>query len=155
MPGSSSEPSDPRERRIPAADGRPEPSPPARPRRPRHVPVTLSWQTGVGFEITLRPGAAPDELADRLRVIPASMVFTEAFGDVDVVLVFRGEPGAPAPAAPVAPRPDSGPARRRSAARTRQPGRAAAGRPGRRPATTSRNRPAGPPRRRTRRDDGP
>jgi uncharacterized repeat protein (TIGR03917 family) len=112
----------------------------------------MSWRPETGFEITLRPGAAPDDLADRLRLIPPTMLFTEAFGDLDLVLVFRGEPGASAPAGGLTPpRP---PARRR-AARRKDTAHRPAGRPARRPAVTSRHRPRGGRHRPVRRDDMP
>jgi|GEM_PF-6336585 len=95
----------------------------------RHVPVTFAWSLNEGFAITLRPGAAPADLADLLRLIPAGVVFTEAFGDLEVVLAFRGEPGPPPPPAasppsdpppaPMPPVPASRPARRPAGRRGR------------------------------------
>lgn len=56
----------------------------------------------VDHELTLRPGASPQALADLLGDVPADACFVEHFGDVDLTVVFREV--AP-PASPDAARP--------------------------------------------------
>jgi uncharacterized repeat protein (TIGR03917 family) len=60
--------------------------------------------TALGHELTIRPGADIGDLVAILVGLPADAFFTEHFGDVDAVLVFRNVPGAdalvPAGAAP-------------------------------------------------------
>ncbi|WP_322749089.1 MULTISPECIES: hypothetical protein [unclassified Frankia] len=54
---------------------------------------------GYGFyEMTVKPGADPFEVARTAVTIPTDAVFVEALGDVDVVLVFRAIPGIALPA---------------------------------------------------------
>ncbi len=61
---------------------------------------------GHGFyEMTVKPGADPFEVARTAVMIPTDAVFVEALGDVDVVLVFRAIPGTTFPAT----RPSHGP----------------------------------------------
>ncbi|WP_322778939.1 hypothetical protein [Frankia sp. Cas4] len=56
---------------------------------------------GHGFyEMTVKPGADPFEVARTAVTIPTDAVFVEALGDVDIVLVFRAIPGAAFPATP-------------------------------------------------------
>jgi uncharacterized repeat protein (TIGR03917 family) len=53
--------------------------------------------------VTVQPGADVADLVGVLGTIPATAIFTEHYGDVDAVLVFRPIPGAPAGAVPAAP----------------------------------------------------
>ncbi|WP_239346164.1 MULTISPECIES: hypothetical protein [unclassified Frankia] len=55
------------------------------------------------YEMTVKPGADPFDLARTAVRIPTDAVFIEALGDVEVVLVFRAIPGTALPA----PRPTS------------------------------------------------
>jgi uncharacterized repeat protein (TIGR03917 family) len=57
------------------------------------------------YEITVRPGADPFELARVLVAVPREAVFVEAFGDSGAVLVFRPAPGAAGDARPAPPTP--------------------------------------------------
>ncbi|WP_239330143.1 hypothetical protein [Frankia sp. CiP3] len=50
------------------------------------------------YEMTVKPGADPFDLARTAVRIPTDAVFVEALGDVDVVLVFRAIPGTAFPA---------------------------------------------------------
>src|SRR5262245_59756890 len=62
-------------------------------------------------EITLRPGAAPADITTAMTALPEHSFFTEAFGDVDLVLVFRVVPDDPAAVPAVIPTgPPSAPA---------------------------------------------
>ncbi|WP_131764620.1 hypothetical protein [Candidatus Protofrankia californiensis] len=62
-----------------------------------------------GHELTIRPGADVGDLVAVLTDLPPDAFFTEHFGDVDAVLIFRCVPGAPA-AVPAVPNPSTGPA---------------------------------------------
>ncbi|MEX5634117.1 hypothetical protein [Parafrankia sp. FMc2] len=53
--------------------------------------------------IILRPGADVRDLVGVLRALPASAIFADHYGDVNVTLVFRPVPGASAGAARTAP----------------------------------------------------
>ncbi|WP_076843223.1 MULTISPECIES: hypothetical protein [Protofrankia] len=57
------------------------------------------------YEMTVKPGADPFDVARIAIAIPHSAVFVEALGDVDVVLVFRVIPGSTLPATAPPPRP--------------------------------------------------
>ncbi|CAO5228351.1 hypothetical protein [Frankia sp. AgKG'84/4] len=46
--------------------------------------------------VILRPGADIGDLVALLTTLPPAAFFTEHFGDVDVVLIFRPVPGDPA-----------------------------------------------------------
>ncbi len=50
------------------------------------------------YEMTIKPGADPFDLARTAVRIPTDAVFIEALGDVEVVLVFRAIPGTALPA---------------------------------------------------------
>ncbi|ONH32671.1 hypothetical protein [Protofrankia sp. BMG5.30] len=66
---------------------------------------------GHGFyEMTVRPGADPFDIARIAVAIPTDAVFVEALGDVDVVLVFRAIPGSALPATATPPPRQPGPA---------------------------------------------
>ncbi|WP_261574240.1 hypothetical protein [Frankia gtarii] len=60
--------------------------------------------------IVLRPGADVRDLVGALRALPASAIFTDHFGDVNVTLVFRPVPGT-APGATRSPLGDLQPGR--------------------------------------------
>ncbi len=62
--------------------------------QPRFVTVRQSHSGD--YEVTVRPGADPFDLTSALTAVPVDAVFTEALGDVDVVLIFRAIPGTPA-----------------------------------------------------------
>lgn len=47
-------------------------------------------------ELTIRPGADIGDLVALLATLPPDAFFTEHFGDVDAVLIFRPVPGLPA-----------------------------------------------------------
>ncbi|EFC85962.1 hypothetical protein [Parafrankia sp. EUN1f] len=49
-------------------------------------------------ELTIRPGADVGDLMAILSTLPSDAFFTEHFGDVDAVLIFRQVPGEDAPA---------------------------------------------------------
>ncbi|KPM54686.1 hypothetical protein ACG83_14540 [Frankia sp. R43] len=60
-------------------------------------PLVASHTTSTGdHELTIRPGADVGDLVAILATLPADAFFTEHFGDVDAVLVFRQVPGLPA-----------------------------------------------------------
>ncbi|WP_018506241.1 hypothetical protein [Parafrankia discariae] len=59
-------------------------------------------------ELTIRPGADVGDLVAILGTLPADAFFTEHFGDVDAVLVFRQVPGESA-TAPVTAKLSGGP----------------------------------------------
>ncbi|EFC83302.1 hypothetical protein [Parafrankia sp. EUN1f] len=60
-------------------------------------PLVASRVTGAGdHELTIRPGADVGDLVAILATLPADAFFTEHFGDVNAVLVFRQVPGLPA-----------------------------------------------------------
>jgi uncharacterized repeat protein (TIGR03917 family) len=91
-------------------------------RTPREgQPLTSARQNQHGdHEVTVKPGADVAELVGVLGTIPANSIFTEAYGDVDTVLVFRRIPGPAAPkgaALPRTPR-DGGPGRSDSVVQT-------------------------------------
>ncbi len=69
-------------------------------------PLVAVHATAHGHELTIRPGADIGDLVAILADLPADAFFTEHFGDVDAILVFRNVPGAdalvPAGAAPSA-----------------------------------------------------
>jgi len=52
------------------------------------------------YEVTIRPGADPVDIARVLGAIPPDAVFTESFGDVVTTLVFRTVQGASVPTRP-------------------------------------------------------
>ncbi len=52
------------------------------------------------YEMTVKPGADPFDIARTAVTIPTDTIFVEALGDVDIVLVFRAIPGAARPATP-------------------------------------------------------
>jgi uncharacterized repeat protein (TIGR03917 family) len=54
-------------------------------------------------EITIRPGADPADVSSAMTTLPVASFFTEAFGDVDVTLVFRTVPDDPAAVPAIAP----------------------------------------------------
>ncbi|WP_131784175.1 hypothetical protein [Protofrankia symbiont of Coriaria ruscifolia] len=61
---------------------------------------------GHGFyEMTVKPGADPFDIARTAVAIPTDAVFIEALGDVDIVLVFRAIPGTALPPTPPPRRP--------------------------------------------------
>jgi len=70
-------------------------------------PLVSVHATATGHELTIRPGADIGDLVAILADLPAEAFFTEHFGDVDAVLVFRNIPlaGALVPAV-VAPSTD-------------------------------------------------
>jgi uncharacterized repeat protein (TIGR03917 family) len=79
-------------------------------------PLVSVHATATGVELTIRPGADIGDLVAILADLPAEAFFTEHFGDVDAILVFRNIPAAGAlvpaivtpsadPAAAGAPRP--------------------------------------------------
>ncbi|WP_018635886.1 hypothetical protein [Parafrankia elaeagni] len=60
-------------------------------------PLVATHVTHTGdHELTIRPGADVGDLVAILATLPADAFFTEHFGDVDAVLVFRQVPGLPA-----------------------------------------------------------
>ncbi|WP_045875085.1 hypothetical protein [Pseudofrankia sp. DC12] len=59
-------------------------------------PLVAVHATATGHELTIRPGADIGDLAAILADLPADAFFTEHFGDVDAVLVFRNVPEDPA-----------------------------------------------------------
>jgi uncharacterized repeat protein (TIGR03917 family) len=66
-----------------------------------------AWSAG-DRELTIRPGADALDLVAALAAIPAGAIFTDHFGDVDIVLVFRQNPAGPpaldgVPLVPVSP----------------------------------------------------
>jgi uncharacterized repeat protein (TIGR03917 family) len=72
-------------------------------------PLATVRQTQHGdHEVTIQPGADVADLVEVLGRVPATSIFTEHYGDVDAVLVFRPIPGVPAGAAPRTPA-DRGP----------------------------------------------
>jgi uncharacterized repeat protein (TIGR03917 family) len=61
------------------------------------APLVAVSVTGTGdHELAIRPGADVGDLVAILGTLPADAFFTEHFGDVDAVLVFRQVPGLPA-----------------------------------------------------------
>jgi uncharacterized repeat protein (TIGR03917 family) len=67
-------------------------------------PLATAGQNSQGdHELTLQPGAEVKDLVGALGAVPTSSIFTEQFGDVTAVLVFRTIPGAQAEAAPNPP----------------------------------------------------
>ncbi|WP_007508761.1 hypothetical protein [Pseudofrankia saprophytica] len=59
-------------------------------------PLVSTQTTDTGHELTIRPGADVGDLVAILADLPPDAFFTEHFGDIDVVLVFRHLPGTPA-----------------------------------------------------------
>jgi uncharacterized repeat protein (TIGR03917 family) len=60
-------------------------------------PLVATHKTNTGdHELTIRPGADVGDLAAILANLPADAFFTEHYGDVNAVLVFRQVPGLPA-----------------------------------------------------------
>jgi uncharacterized repeat protein (TIGR03917 family) len=43
-------------------------------------------------EVTIRPGADRADVSSAMATLPVAALFAEAFGDVDVTLVFRAVP---------------------------------------------------------------
>jgi len=60
------------------------------------APLVSAQATDTGHELTIRPGADVGDLVAILVDLPTDAFFTEHFGDIDVVLVFRHVPGASA-----------------------------------------------------------
>ncbi|WP_322748429.1 MULTISPECIES: hypothetical protein [unclassified Frankia] len=58
------------------------------------------------YEVTVRPGADGFDLARVLVTLPMEAVFTEAFGDVETILIFRTPTGTRVPAPAGAPTAD-------------------------------------------------
>ncbi|WP_018502810.1 hypothetical protein [Parafrankia discariae] len=56
-------------------------------------PLVSVCATDTGHELTIRPGADVGDVAEILAGLPVDAFFTEHFGDVDAVLVFRRVPG--------------------------------------------------------------
>jgi len=72
-------------------------------------PLVSVHATSTGHELTIRPGADIGDLVAIFVDLPADAFFTEHFGDVDAVLVFRNIPEAPA-LVPAVVRPSADPA---------------------------------------------
>ncbi|SBW29006.1 hypothetical protein FDG2_6312 [Candidatus Protofrankia californiensis] len=73
-------------------------------RNPHDKPFVTVRRTAHGdHAIILRPGADVRDLVSALRTLPASAIFTEHYGDVNVTLVFRPIPDAPTGGARTAP----------------------------------------------------
>ncbi|OAA22245.1 hypothetical protein UG55_10145 [Frankia sp. EI5c] len=73
-------------------------------------PLIAARERGTGeLVLTIRPGADVGDLVAVLGALPADAFFTEHFGDVNAVLVFRQVPGDSA-GLPVAVDPSAGPA---------------------------------------------
>ncbi len=71
-------------------------------------PLATAHRTQRGaYEVTMQPGADVADLAAVLDALPHDSIFTEHYGDVDVVLVFQplppAEVGATHPEAPATP----------------------------------------------------
>ncbi|WP_371390928.1 hypothetical protein [Protofrankia sp. BMG5.30] len=58
--------------------------------------VTVRRSHTGDWEVTVRPGADPVDVSSALVALPVDTVFTEALGDVDIILIFRMIPGSPA-----------------------------------------------------------
>jgi uncharacterized repeat protein (TIGR03917 family) len=58
------------------------------------LPFVSVQPTDTGHELTIRPGADIGDLVAILADLPPEAFFTEHFGDVDAVLVFRIIPAA-------------------------------------------------------------
>ncbi|TCJ33330.1 hypothetical protein [Parafrankia sp. BMG5.11] len=56
-------------------------------------PLVSVRATDTGYELLVRPGADVGDLMAILAGLPVDAFFTEHFGDVDAVLVFRRVPG--------------------------------------------------------------
>ncbi len=67
-------------------------------RTPSNQPpfVTVQRSHSGDWKVTIRPGADPADLSSALVAVPVDTVFIEAFGDVDITLIFRMIPGSPA-----------------------------------------------------------
>ena len=73
-------------------------------------PLVAARTTSTGdHELTIRLGADIGDLVAVLTSLPADAFFTEHYGDVDAILVFRPVPGVPA-TAPAGDTPPAGPA---------------------------------------------
>ncbi|ABW14891.1 conserved hypothetical protein [Parafrankia sp. EAN1pec] len=73
-------------------------------------PLAATRTTDSGdHTLTIRPGADVGDLAAVLGAMPADAVFSEHFGDVDLVLIFRQDPGVSA-IVPAGANPSAGPA---------------------------------------------
>ncbi|ABD10415.1 hypothetical protein ThrDRAFT_03761 [Frankia casuarinae] len=73
-------------------------------------PLVATRTTDSGdHTLTIRPGADVGDLAVILGDLPADAVFAEHFGDVDLVLIFRQDPGLSA-VVPANANPSTGPA---------------------------------------------
>jgi uncharacterized repeat protein (TIGR03917 family) len=59
-------------------------------------PLVSVHATDTGHELTVRPGADVGDLVAILAGLPVDAFFTEHFGDVDAILVFRNVPTDPA-----------------------------------------------------------
>src|SRR4051812_30881328 len=59
-------------------------------------PLVSTQTTDTGHELTIRPGADIGDLVAILTDPPPAPFFPEPSGDIDVVLVSRPLPGAPA-----------------------------------------------------------
>nr|WP_238428327.1 hypothetical protein [Frankia nepalensis] len=69
--------------------------------------VTIHTRRDGDRELTIRPGADAIDLVAALAALPPGAIFTEHFGDLDVVLVFRHNPAGPPEFDGVLPAPDS------------------------------------------------
>ncbi|ONH37486.1 hypothetical protein [Protofrankia sp. BMG5.30] len=58
--------------------------------------VTVQRSHSGDYAVTVRPGADPVDVSSALGAVPVDTVFTEAFGDVDITLIFRAIPGTSA-----------------------------------------------------------
>jgi uncharacterized repeat protein (TIGR03917 family) len=58
--------------------------------------VSVKVTRGGDREVTIRPGADAADVATALGAVPADAVFTDHYGEIDAVLVFRPIPDVPA-----------------------------------------------------------
>jgi uncharacterized repeat protein (TIGR03917 family) len=57
--------------------------------------VTVRQSSTGDYEVIIRPGASPVDLTSALLAVAVDTVFTDAYGDVDVLLLFRSIAGTP------------------------------------------------------------
>ncbi|WP_239348320.1 MULTISPECIES: hypothetical protein [unclassified Frankia] len=57
--------------------------------------VTVRQSPTGDYEVILRPGASPVDLTSALLAVSVNTVFTDAYGDVDVLMLFRSISGTP------------------------------------------------------------